>query len=127
VAVSEGELQLALAFEKIELRNHVWLGLVRTHAQGISRRWGKVCTDDLRHAVDEKKLPPPAHRNHWGSVFRKDVTEYGWWKRIGSKPSKRPGNHARRIGVWVWCEPDGRYIVRTKSKVNWFDSKNFDL
>ena len=111
--MSTGTEQLQLGFNRLELSHAQWLSQARTHAKHLSatQTGGRVTSDDLRRAADQGLIQHPHHRNAWGAVFREGIKKSGFWKRMGTTSSTLPSNHDRKIGVWVWCVPDGQYIV----------------
>lgn len=107
-----GAEQLSLGLAKIENSHAEWLTRARTYAKQWNRKHYKVDSDVLRRAERLGFLPSPHHPNAWGAVFREGMTELGYWKTVGSKLSKLPSNHNRRIRIWIWIEPDPEFIRR---------------
>lgn len=69
-----------------------WLETVRRWAAAYAEQWGGVTSDDVRRSFT---LPPGAHQNTWGAVFRDSR-----FTVIGRRPSSREDSHAREIKVW---------------------------
>ena len=87
-----------LGLDLVEEHNKTFVELMREHAIALSRRHGRVTSDDLRAAAARSGIEPD-HKNAWGAIFRGKN-----WKPLGFENSKIPSNHARVIRVWRWEE-----------------------
>ena len=80
----------------VELEHESFVQLMRKVAKAYSRRFGSVCSDDLRFLASKWGIEAP-HPNAWGAIFHGKG-----WRLIDRIKSAVVGNHAREIKVWRW-------------------------
>ena len=87
----DGEYLKEVGMRVAEKNNQEYVDTLREIGRMIATEKGTVCIDDVRAVADVMGIKPK-HPNCHGSVFNRDFREVGMIK------SRRPSNHARRIG-----------------------------
>ena len=96
-------LQLGLALKDQgqqirEVRDTVFIDLMRKIALRLCQEHGKVSTDDLRPYAERMGLTP-SHPNSWGCLFKGKH-----WRAIGRQRSTITSNHGRYITIWAYVD-----------------------
>lgn len=79
---------------RVAKNGHEFRELILPVARRLAEANGEVTSDELRDYADEEGIEPH-HQNVWGSIFMGSE-----WQLICYRPSKRPSNRHRKIGVY---------------------------